>query len=98
MSPQLEAIINEVQKLNPLEQIELISTISQSLQEIYNTLPLDNTFWQPKTLEQIYKENKIKVVTNIDDYAADFWPEDESVEEFNYYIHKQRQDDRLNYY
>jgi hypothetical protein len=95
MGSQLKTIINEAQALPPLEQIELITAISRSLEDVYKLSQANNNFWQPKTLEQHYKEQRIEAVKNIFDFTGDFWPEDESVDEFNDYIYKQRHEDRL---
>jgi hypothetical protein len=95
MSPQLKAIITEAQELTPVEQVELITAISQLLQNTYKLLEVNSDFWQPKTFDQLYKERRVQTVENIFDLAADFWPEEESVDEFNEYVYKQRHEDRL---
>ena len=95
MSPQLKTIITEAQELTPIEQVELISAISQLLQNSYKLLEINSDFWQPKTFDQLYKDQRVQAVEDIFDLAADFWPEEESVDEFNEYICKQRHVDRL---
>ena len=95
MSPQLKALITEAQELTPLEQVELITAISQLLQNNNKLSETNSGFWQPKTLDQLYKEQRVQAVTNIFDLAADFWPEEESADEFNEYIYEQRHEDRL---
>lgn len=45
------------------------------------------TFWKPKKLEQLVDEQQIQAVKNL----TDFWPEEESVDEFNEFIYQQRQ-------
>lgn len=95
MSPQLKTIINEAQQLTPVEQVELITAISQLLGNTYKLSEMNSDFWQPKTLDQLHKEQQAQAVKNIFDFAADFWPEEESVDEFNEYVYKQRHEDRL---
>ena len=95
MSAQLKSIIKKAKALNPSEQMELITAISQLLQDAYKPFFLDSNFWQPKTIDQLYKEQQVQTVEDIFDFAADFWPEEESVDEFNEYIYKQRHEDRL---
>ena len=90
MSQQLKALIDEIQELSLLEQVELISAVSELLQNNYKQLPINNDFWQSKSLEQLSKEQQIQAVKSVSDLAADFWPEEESVDEFNEYIYKQR--------
>jgi hypothetical protein len=95
MSPQVQTIINEAEELSPTEQIELIAAVSQLLQKRYTQLSKNNDFWKPKTLEQLVEEQQIKAVKNLSDLRTDFWPEEESVDEFNEFIYQQRQEDRL---
>jgi len=95
MSPQLKDIITEAQELTPVEQIELITVISRLLQNTNKLLEINSGFWQPKSFDQLYKEQRVQAVKNIFDFAADFWPKEESVDEFNEFVHKQRHEDRL---
>lgn len=90
MSPQLKTIINESRELTPVEQMELIAAISKLLQNTYQSLAITDDFWRPKTLDQHYNEHAAPVVENIGDFAVDFWPEAESIDEFNAYVAKQR--------
>jgi hypothetical protein len=95
MSAQLKSIIKKAKALTPLEQMELITAIYQLLQDTYEPFLLDSNFWQPKTLEQLYKDQQVKTIQNVADFAAEFWPEEEFVDEFNEYIYDRRQEDRL---
>ncbi|MFQ5677415.1 MAG: hypothetical protein ACE5G1_16120, partial [bacterium] len=95
MSPQLQTMIKEAQELSPVEQVELIAAISQALQNKYKQLSRNNDFWNPKTLKQLSDEQRVQAVKSLSDLAADFWPEEESVDEFNEFIYKQRLEDRL---
>ena len=92
MSPQLRAIISKAKGLSPEEQIELINAISQSLQ---NKLPEAKEFWQSRSLQELYKKQPVQVFQNIDDFASDFWPKEESTDEFIEFIWKQRHEDLL---
>ncbi|MCB0303978.1 MAG: hypothetical protein KDI38_09375 [Calditrichaeota bacterium] len=95
MSPQLKTIIDEARGLSPLEQIELISAISQWLGEHYPGLSIHSDFWHPKTLEALLENHPAQPFEGIDDQAVDFWPEDESADEFNAFIEQQRHEDLL---
>lgn len=92
MSPQVQTIIQEAEELSPNEQMELLSAISEMLQNHHKQ---SLTFWKPKTLEQLADEQQIQAIKNISDLKTDFWPEEESIDEFNEYIYKQREEDRL---
>ena len=91
MITRLQTLIDAAQELSPLEQLDLISTISQSLHRNYQQTV---DFWEPKTLAQLIQAQQTQSITNIADWAG-FWPEEESVDDFIEYIYQQRREDRL---
>lgn len=95
MSTKLQTLIEAAQELSPIEQLNLISSISQFLHHNYQQTNLAGDFWEPKTLEQLIQAQQTRVITNIVDLGADFWPEEESVDDFIDYIYQQRREDRL---
>ena len=95
MSTKLQTLIEAIQELSPLEQIQLIGAISRSLSHAYQQLAPAADFWQPETLEQQAEAQGVRPVERIGDLAADFWPEDESVDQVIDSIYEQRRDDRL---
>ena len=94
MSPQLQSIINEIQQLSTTEQKELLSVISKPIQSQYIQLKINNNFWNSKTIEQLLREQQVQVASSISEIGGDFWPQEESVDEFNDFILTQRHDDR----
>ena len=53
-----------------------------------------NDFWTPKTLEEIMAEQGgPKMVHNLSDLVADFWPEDESIEDFLEFLRESREEE-----
>jgi hypothetical protein len=88
---RLQNLVEAAQELSPLEQSELISTISHSLHRNYQQTV---DFWEPKTLEQLIQAQQTQPITNIADLAGS-WPEEESVDDFIEYIYQQRREDRL---
>ena len=88
MSPQVQTIIKKAQQLSPKEQIELIAAVSQLLQNRFNQISRNNDFWKPKTLQQLVNKQQIQAVENLSDLGTDFWPEEESVDEFNRFIYE----------
>ncbi|MFQ6099706.1 MAG: MerR family DNA-binding transcriptional regulator [Anaerolineae bacterium] len=50
-------------------------------------------FWDGQTARAVARAQGVRPVQSIDDLWADFWPEDESVEEFRETIHAWRQRD-----
>jgi hypothetical protein len=94
-TPRLQAVIDAVQELSPLEQLDLIQALSKSVQASY--LGASSTdFWKPKTLQEHIRAQKPKLVIDVADLVAEFWPEDESADDIVQYIYGQRQEDRQN--
>ncbi len=48
-----------------------------------------------RRLARLAEAQHVPVVRNVADLAVDFWPEDESADDVNTYIYRQRHDDRL---
>ena len=94
MSPQLKSIIDDVQELSTGEQIELITFVTKLLESNYFQLLVNNDFWKSKSLKHLLEKQKVSSVRVLSDLAADFWPEDESADQFNKFIYKQGQEDR----
>lgn len=95
MKPKLESIINSIQQLAIAEQLELMQIISQSLFRNYHHTLLSMDFRQEKSLEQLINEWPKPPIADLKELAVDFWPEQESVEDFIEYTYQQRQEDRL---
>lgn len=53
---------------------------------------MSTQFWQEHTLEQLISTQSPTTVHNIDDLVADFWPEEDSVDDFLNFLRQQRQD------
>lgn len=94
MTTKLKALIHEVQALSPPEQWELIHVIFFSLSRKQEKKLAQDDFWNPMTLEQIVQAQQTPIIENIDELAVDFWPEDESVDDFIQYIYEQHHEDR----
>jgi hypothetical protein len=86
MTANVERVFQAVQHLSLAEQLELIQVISQSLRRHYQ---------QPETDAIPQYVKRTAPVADLAQFAADFWPEDESADEINAYIAQQRREDRL---
>ena len=95
MNKKLKPIIGVIQELPIAEQLELMQLMSQSLYLNYQHTLFTRNFNSTKTIKQLVKNQKIIPVTDLSQLASDFWPEEESVDDFIEYTHKQRQEDRL---
>ena len=95
MTVKLQTLLEEIQELSPSEQLELIHIISFTLSRHSQKTFSKQDVWTTKTLEEIVASQQVAPITNIDELAGDFWPEDESVNDFITYIYQQRQEDRV---
>ena len=82
MTTKLHALIEAAQELSPLEQVELISAISQLLHQHYQQPFFKADFWKPKTLEQLLQDQQVRPMTTLEELRVDFWPEQESIDDF----------------
>lgn len=93
MTTKLQTLIEAAQE--PLEKLSLISIVSQSLYHNYQQTQTAVDFWEPQTLEQLIQAQQTKRITDIAKLGGDFWPEDESANDFIEYIYQQRCEDCL---
>lgn len=94
MATNLQTLINSAQKLSVAEQVELIKAVSQFLAQNYTALS-HSDFWQPHTIEEIVETQQTQPIEDVAMLQADFWPEEETADDFIDYIYQQRQEDRL---
>ena len=80
-----------VQTLSASEKLELVRAILDLLHEHY----MEFSNLQPNTQRLPVSLRRTNPVTDLNSLIADFWPEDESVDEINVFIAKQRELDRL---
>jgi hypothetical protein len=93
MSSKVQDVLEEARQLPPHEQLVLLRALSESLQSQY---PEVASQLQSGKLDKIPSSVvRTKPVVDLDEYVADFWPEDESIDELKSYIHDQRAADRL---
>ncbi len=95
MTTRLQTLIDEAQQLPPLEQLNLIRTLLQSLSRSYEHAQPTEDFWAPQSLEELVQSQQTEPVTDISILKGDFWPEDESTDDFLAYIYQQRCEHRF---
>ena len=98
MTTRLQTLIDAAQQLSLLEQLNLISILSQSLHRNYQQTQPAMDFWEPQTLEQVIQAQQTQPITDIASLRGNFWPEDESADDFIEYVYQQRRDDCLRDY
>ena len=93
MTANLQTLIHSAEQLTPVEQVELINAISSLLYRYYQQEVLTEDFWHPQPIESIVTSQKTQPVSDISALKADFWPNDESADDFIAFIEKQHQED-----
>lgn len=90
----VQAVVAAAQRLSPTEQFEVIQALMRVLQQRYvrsAAVPAEVSpaFSLPPSVR------RTPPVTRLTDFAADFWPEDETADDINTYIAQQRAADRM---
>ena len=92
MATKMQDVLEEARQLSPLEQIRLIRALSESLPEQYRERVEQP---QPSNQDAIPSSVKrTKPATDLREYTADFWTDDETVDELNDFVRQQRAKDR----
>lgn len=95
MTPQLEAAIAAIQPLSPTERQQLLQILTQK-ESTSNSQPnlkaLSTQFWQGIPLQQLHATQAPTTVRSLKDLAADFWPTEDSIEDFLTFQQEQRQE------
>lgn len=94
MNKRLRSLIDSAAQLSIMEQLQLMQAISQSLYKHHHKLITAN-FKKSDTLEELAREQNMTPITALSSLAVDFWPEQESVDEFIRYTDEQRKEDGL---
>lgn len=90
MTSIVQTLLDTVEELSSVEQLQLIQAISHSLQDRYlASSDVDKTSAAPMdTIPANVKRSR--PVQDLAHLAADFWPEDESADDINTFIARQR--------
>ncbi|QTA79833.1 Uncharacterized protein dnl_21150 [Desulfonema limicola] len=94
MNPQIQPLIKTVKGLPFPDQLQILREITKSMSVSWKKPDTQDDFWYPKTIEQHLKANPVDAVKDINDLTGDFWPEDESADDFIKYTYGQRSKDR----
>lgn len=95
MTPKLEAAIAAIQPLSPAERHQLLQILTQSdsaLGSQTDLRALSLQFWQGNTLQQLRATQTPGTIHNFKDLKANFWPAEDSIEDFLSFLHQQRQE------
>ncbi|MGC1246194.1 MAG: hypothetical protein WA865_08295 [Spirulinaceae cyanobacterium] len=95
MTPNLKAAITAIQTLSPVERQQLLQILNQdnvNPDPQADFVTLSAQFWQGVTLKQLFTNQTPKTVFNLKDLAVDFWPDEDSIENFLAFLKQQRQE------
>jgi hypothetical protein len=94
MTPQLETAIAAIQPLSRIEREELIQILSQNdtARPQADLKMLNQQFWGDHTIAELRATQNPTIVDNLKTLAADFWPEEDSIEDFLVFLQQQRQE------
>jgi hypothetical protein len=87
----VQSVVNAARKLSPIEQLEVIQALSEALQQFVAKSP---AFTDTTTSHLPDYVRRAPPITNLEFLAADFWPEDESADDINAFVRKQRLSER----
>ncbi len=90
MQSTVQDLIEASQRLTPIEQLQLLTALTESV--YHASLQSAGNAQVQGTPHTI---NRTPPVIDLDSFVADFWPENETADEFSEFIYQQRQADRL---
>lgn len=97
MTERVRRALAAARKLSVDEQRELLRVLSTDLQNERHEADYEadaTTFWTSPSLDELAAEQKPPTASNLDDYRADFWPDDETADDINAFIARRHQHDR----
>ncbi|WP_414530673.1 hypothetical protein [Nodularia chucula] len=95
MTSRLENAIAAIQQLSSTERQQLLQIFTQSDLSSHSQTDLKNLshqFWQDTTLNELLATQTPITVHNLKHLAADFWPEEDSIEDFLTFLRQQRKE------
>jgi hypothetical protein len=91
----VQAVVAAAQQLSPSEQLEVIQALTRVLQERFPQTTVRPSVNSETTIDLPATVRRTAPVTDLRDFAADFWPEDETADDINEYLARQRATDRM---
>jgi hypothetical protein len=95
MPSELQQVIDAARALSLHDKLELLQIIARDLQQAEAFTEASTAFWSSRSLDAIAQSQSVPVITDAHALAVDFWPEDESADDFNQFIAARRHADRL---
>ncbi|MBE9030173.1 hypothetical protein IQ266_10575 [filamentous cyanobacterium LEGE 11480] len=92
MTSQLEAAIAAIQPLTNTERQQLMQILASRSSILDELQDLSSQFQEGASLEQLRAQQQPKTVKNLAELKADFWPPEDSIEDFLDFLSKTRRD------
>ena len=95
MTSRLGNAIAAIQQLSSIERQQLLQIFTQSNSSSDSQTDLKNLshqFWQDTTIKELLATQTPITVHNLKHLAVDFWPEEDSIEDFLIFLKQQRQE------
>jgi len=89
MQSTVQDLIEASQQLTHIEQLQLLTALTESV--YYSSL---QSVEDVHLRSPIHALNRTPPVVDLDSFVADFWPENEAVDDFNEFVYQQRQAER----
>lgn len=89
MQSTVQDLIEASQQLTPIEQLQLLTALTESV--YYSSL---HSAEDAQFRGAIHAVNRTPTVIDLNSFVADFWPESERVDDFNEFVYQQRQAER----
>jgi hypothetical protein len=91
----VQAVVAAAQQLSPSEQLEVIQALTRVLQQRFPQTTVQPSMRSERTIDLPATVRRTAPVSDLRDFAADFWPEDETADDINEYLAQQRATDRM---
>lgn len=91
----VHTVVTAAQRLSVAEQLEVTQALMRVLQQRYWSVGVPFMATQQVQFPLPAYIRRTPPVTNLADFATDFWPEDETADDINAYLAQQRAADRL---
>ncbi len=94
----VQTVVAAAQQLSAAEQFEVIQALTRVLQQRYVHTDIRTSFGEARIVSLPSSIRRTSPMTNLADFAADFWPEDETADDINDYLTHQHTAERTHDY
>jgi len=91
--PKIEEVMQAIDWLSLQEQEQVLSRLQANYRSSDEVRDLENKnteFWQGVSLSQLMESQHPRIFQDGQEWVADFWPEEDAVEDFLRFLREQR--------